>query len=969
MSCQSLKKKFVLLASLGFSLAQVSAEPQRYRIAGVNSYLVIEALRDDLVHFEMAYEASNLRQVTTPIPEIYTTPLIVDTAFPGATFFEAVGTTVLTATLRLEVTLSPGGSPEFIIAINDRTVHPEVPIVTLTARDLAQQWKGFDLESPQINSVLGLGEEFGDSGNASGDWIGRLRSSSDPYGNYLDVGVHGEVGNTQFPIMYALAEAGPSYGLFLDNLYKQEWDFTDSQPWEVRMWGDQIRWYILTGQDLKDLRQDYMTLVGHPLIPPKKMFGFWLSEFGYENWGEIDDELEDLRAAFFPIDGFVLDLYWFGGVNPPSHMGSLTWDTANFPNAGQRLQTYKETEGLGFMLIEESYVDQQLPEYLAVASNDCFAGQYDGGTPAILQCWWGTGGYLDWTCDACSDVWHDWKRQPLIDQGIIGHWTDLGEPLHYDPTACYCGFPELDKHAHPDVHNIYNFKWEESIYRGYVRNNVQQRPFTLSRSGAPGIQRFGAAMWSADIASRLASLATHFNVHLHMSLSGIDYFSSDTGGFHRDRCEGNENEMYTQWLANSVFLDVPVRPHTDNQNNAYETSPARVGHLESNLENIRLRYRLVPYLYSLAYRAYQYAEPVFPPLIYYFQDDTSLWENGHQIMIGPSLMIGIVAGHGEVARHVYLPSGDWVLFHSNEFFHSTGEEFSSIPEYRAGLFRIPLFAKAGAVVPMMGVDDQTMNVMGERLDNSARDDLILRIYPAETPSEFTLYEDDGETIGYQLGEVRATTIKQHRQGNQVTVVVEKPEGTYASELTLRHIIVELIVENATASWVSVNGALLPRRDYADALMWTADGWVDGGYNLVIAKSPLTSIQTEHVFKFELVEEAPQTSLFFLVPDGHTTINQYVYIVGSIPQLGSWNPDLAIRLSTSGDLGLYPQWMGVIDNLPANTVIEWKAIIKQPGGQVEQWEPGANNIVTTPASGYGGLCLGEFSSESPLRELQ
>ena len=102
------------------------------------------------------------------------------------------------------------------------------------------------------------------------------------------------------------------------------------------MWGDQIRGYLLTGKDLPTLRQAYMDLVGRPPVPPKKMFGLWVSEFGFQQWTEIDGKLSNLRADQFPIDGFVLDLEWFGGVpatnTNPSRMGSLTL-TRNFPNA------------------------------------------------------------------------------------------------------------------------------------------------------------------------------------------------------------------------------------------------------------------------------------------------------------------------------------------------------------------------------------------------------------------------------------------------------------------------------------------------------------------------------------------------------------------------------------------------------------------------------------------------------------
>ncbi|MDF5726925.1 MAG: glycoside hydrolase family 31 protein [Rhizonema sp. PD38] len=156
------------------------------------------------------------------------------------------------------------------------------------------------------------------------------------------------------------------------------------------------------------------------------------------------------------------------------------------------------------------------------------------------------------------------------------------------------------------------------------------RPFILTRSGAAGIQRYGAALWSGDIGSNLQSLASHFNAQMHMSFSGIDYYGADIGGFERAALPGNdwqgsnrryEDETYTQWFANGAWFDIPVRPHTHNQfiiaKPPYQTSPDRIGNIQSNLVNIRQRYELIPYYYSLAYRAHLFGEPVIAPLPFY----------------------------------------------------------------------------------------------------------------------------------------------------------------------------------------------------------------------------------------------------------------------------------------------------------------------------------------------------------------
>src|SRR6478609_12225316 len=166
-----------------------------------------------------------------------------------------------------------------------------------------------------------------------------------------------------------------------------------------------------------------------------------------------------------------------------------------------------------------------------------------------------------------------------------------------------------------------------------------------------------------------------------MSMSGIDYYGSDLGGCFRSAIDSDEKELYTQWFANGMVFDVPGRPHAENLCNCHDTSPAVTGDVQSNLINVRRRYEMSPYMYSLAYRAYLYGEPVVPPLVYYYQNDPVVRKMGHEKMVGKDLLVGIVAGAGEKQRSVYLPAGDWIDFHTNKLIHSTGQWIENVPEY------------------------------------------------------------------------------------------------------------------------------------------------------------------------------------------------------------------------------------------------------------------------------------------------
>jgi alpha-glucosidase len=844
----------------------------KYQAGG--NYLIVEVLDDDLIHFEMASGAGPAANQL-----LRTSAMVSKTDYGGPTSFtDHGGGRIETAELRVETDTNT-----LFVTVFDKLKNNAL-LATFRPLNLNQHWKGLIATRTAASDFYGLGQQFLQPGNSDLDWDGRVREGGD-FGNVMASFNEGANGNTQIPILYAVNGASfENYALFLDNIYKQRWDFTSNSQWKVEMFGDQVRFYILSGPDLADLRKDYMELVGRPLVPPKKVFGLWISEFGYDNWAELESKLASLRTNKFPVDGFFLDVQWFGGVSANSddtRMGSLSWDSAKFPNPASRLQQLKNNEGIGIINIEEAYIGRARPEHGDLHSRGCLAKACAGcPDPAYLTAnpWWGKGGLLDYSSDGCGDHWHDAKRQALINDGLIGHWTDLGEPEMFDPGSGYADG------AHADAHNLFNLKWLRSIHRGYARNNVQRRPFMISRSGAAGIQRFGAGMWSGDISSRLSSLATHAANQAHMSFSGIDYYDADIGGFHRN-LEGGLNEMYVQWYAYGMLFDIPARTHVENLCNCKETAPDRIGDIPSNLENTRMRYELIPYLYSLAHRAHRFGEPLMPPPILYYQTDANARSMGHEKLIGRDLLAALVARHGEQERDVYLPAGTWIDYYSLQRIQSIGQWIPKVPVQRDGRFRPPLYAREGAIIPLMFVDDKTQNALGKRSDNSRRDELIVKVFPSQTASEFTLFEDDGETTAYQRGEVRATRIAQKRNGQQVAVAVDGASGTYSGAPASRNNVVRLIVEQP-ATAVSLNGAPLTRHNTVALFESAVSGWINAGNRTVLAKSGVLAAGNPKDFVFTLEQPQPCASALHAV---------------SVPGSGNgWNPaDPARTLSCAG----------------------------------------------------------------------
>lgn len=798
----------IVLLILTFVSISAQGEGGIYRAAFKTGgrQLTIEILDDDLAHFQLA-------DVTDAELGIWTTPMVAaETDYAGPTAVNVIALNVIeTPDMRLEI-----DEAALCVTVTDITRDPELPLTTVCPLAIDGETGGLSFSPEGTTDLYGLGEQFLRRGGINGNWFGKRRSALNLYGNELTAYNGGNVGNAQFPILYALGAQTENYALFLDDIYQQYWDFT-GDPFTVTTTNPTTRWYIMTGADLPDLRRDYMELTGHPPVPPRQMFGLWVSEYGYESWSELEGVLESMVAADFPLDGFVLDLQWFGGVGANGKIGGLAWDEVNFPDPAAYIAGLREQYGLGIMTIEESYVAESLPDYEDVVDEGVLARECGDPhcPPILLNAWWGNGGMVDWTNPEAAAWWHDNRRAHLIDEGVIGHWTDLGEPETFDEAAWYHGFPEQDLHNHADIHNIYNLRWSESIWEGYQRNEIEQRPFVLSRSGTSGTQRYGVAMWSGDIAANMPSLELHMNAQMQMSLSGVDYFGSDVGGFYRqvfDPVLGMEG-MYTVWLANSVLLDVPLRPHAANVQNLYQTAPSLIGDVASNLANVRLRYELSPYLYTLAHRAYREAEPVFAPLVYYYQDDPEVRLIGAQKMIGADMMMATITGENIETIPVYLPAGGWFNYYTDEYFESESGQWIDVATDLDGIRRAPLFVRTGAVIPQMRVDEGTLNTLGQREDGeNGLQNLVFTVYGTPSDAAFTLIEDDGQTMAYQNGDVLETPITVTSTEGGTIVTVGAASGSYAGAPDLRGVEVRLVTPNAdvqtmSAEAVSVDEAL------------------------------------------------------------------------------------------------------------------------------------------------------------------
>ncbi len=708
-----------LVAYASLICSRVDAQSIRYQSS--HGYLDVQVLEADIIQFEVS--AKN------PAPAsgrpIERSPMVNPSYHPTTPEFQRTPQGIQTSLLQIRIDQST-----LCVLATQRSADQRLNEVCPLR--LSEPWKGLTINAPDYRRLFGLGQSFQPSSSPL-SWYGK-EFYPGPFGNELRGFAGGATAHTQFPVLYALAEDGRQFAIFFDSVYKQKWNFRNS-PYLVESWGDELRWFLISGTDLADLRKKYLKLSGPARSPSIDMFGFWLSQFGNNSWQKLRGIADEFEMNDAPIDGFGIDLQWYGGrFNQPdqSRMGTMSWDAEHFADAPKHISFFR-SKNIGIMPIEQPYVAINLREHDELARRDFLARDCERCGPTFIDhnSWWGRGGMIDYSSAVAAKFWHQWKRAPLIAMGIAAHWCDLGEPELYKDWSYYHGLTS-GKHQHGDVHNLFNLAWAASIDAGYEEQFHNRRSSSLHRSGTSGIQRYGVAMWSGDIAANLESMKAHYAAQSHLSLVGIDQYGSDIGGFYRHSSDGQESALYSIWLANASLIDVPMRSHVWNLDGKHENNPLKIGDLTSNLFHLRLRYRLLPYLYSIAHQPNK-VWPQASPLFFYFPNDPNTYQTKMQKMIGPYLMTHLIDTY-EPMLMTYMPIGRWFDFYSAAPIPRQQPRIQRILDQ--GTYRLPLYLREGAIVPML-LNEEPRN------SHDYSSDLRLLVATSTEPSDFTMVDKQG----------------------------------------------------------------------------------------------------------------------------------------------------------------------------------------------------------------------------------
>ena len=475
---------------------------------------------------------------------------------------------------------------------------------------------------------------------------------------------------------------------------------------------------VIVGDSWLDLIDNYTDLTGKQPLPPRWAFGNFSSRFGYHSQKEVEETVQKFKDEKIPLDAVIIDIYWFG-KDIQGHMGNLEFLKDSFPNPKQMIKNLDD-KGVKTVLVTEPFILTTSKRWQETVDKDVLAKD-SVGNPYKFDFYFGNTGLIDiYNPKGKAWFWNIYKE--LADIGVKGVWGDLGEPevhpsklLHATGTA-------------DEVHNIYGHDWARLVFEGYQKDFPNQRPFILMRSGSSGSQRFGLIPWSGDVNRTWGGLQSQTEIAIQMAMQGLAYMHSDLGGFAGANLD---DELYTRWLQYGVFQPI-YRPH------AQEEVPAEPVFREEKTkqfakQSIELRYKLLPYNYTLAFENNQSGAPLMRPVFFDEPNSKTQQLSATTYLWGKDFLVTPIVNSNVKEQEVYFPKNNvWFDFYTDEKFEGGQTKAIQTKENY-----IPTYVRAGAFIPMAKLVQSTDTYNASSLD--------VHYYYDESviTSTSQLYNDDG----------------------------------------------------------------------------------------------------------------------------------------------------------------------------------------------------------------------------------
>ena len=547
----------------------------------------------------------------------------------------------------------------------------------------------------------------------------------------------------------------------------------------------QMDWYFIAGDDMDEVISGYRTLTGKAPVMPKWAMGYWQSRERYKTSTEMIEALQGFRQRNIPIDNIVMDWsHW-----EEDEWGSHEFDPTRFPDPKAMVDSIHDLGGRMMISVwPKFYVEtEHYKEF-----NDK-GWMYNKANEDGVRDWIGQGylyGFYDAYAPGARELFWQQMYEHYYPLGIDAWWMDASEPNIRDCTdmdyrKALCGPTALGSST--EFFNAYSIVNADAIYNGQRGVDPDKRVFLLTRSGFAGLQRYSTATWSGDIATRWEDMKAQISAGLNFAVSGIPYWTMDIGGFCVENryvagqnvwnYTGKENadmkewrELNTRWFQFGAFCPL-FRAHGQYPfREPWEIAPEGHPAYESIVYYIKLRYSLMPYIYSLAGKTYFDDYTIMRPLVMDFLGDKKVENIGDTYMFGPAFLVAPVYEYGARKRDVYFPeSAGWYDFYSNEFYAAGVEKTVDAP-----YGRMPLYVRAGSIVPC-GPEIQWT-------DQKQADVIDLYVYQGADAS-FTLYEDENVNYNYEKGAY--SKIAFSYDDRMKLVSIEEREGEFPGMLEER----------------------------------------------------------------------------------------------------------------------------------------------------------------------------------------
>ena len=500
--------------------------------------------------------------------------------------------------------------------------------------------------------------------------------------------------------------------------------------------GGDLDYYVFLGPRIRDVVREFAELTGRMAFGPRWSLGFANTAMALADAPDAQAHLAGFVAAATTHDVPISAFHFGSGYTSRGKRRYVfTWNRDKFPDPRATIANFNARGIRTVANLKPCLLDDH-PDYADVAAAGAFVKDLRTGQPCVGQFWDGTGAHVDFTHPWGIRWWQDGLTRQILGYGIDAAWNDNNEFEVWDDFGGSHGFGtsipiERSRPLHPLL-------MTRASFEAQAEHKPAERAYTITRAGPPGIQRY-AQTWSGDNTTSWHMLRWNIRMGLSMSLSGMFNTGHDVGGF---AGPVPDPELLVRWTQNGVFSPRFIMNSwkAGGETNSPWLHPEA---LELIRAAIRLRYRLMPHIYTIYHRAAIAGEPMLRPLFYEFEGDGRAFVDTDDFLLGPGLLVANVVEPGQRERRVYLPSGPagWYEFHSGKY-HPAGAEIL-VP---APLHAIPLFAVAGAMIPMTDTDDF------QRLhDEPSRQ---LRVFPmrGDGTCAFTLYEDDGLSLAYRDGQ-------------------------------------------------------------------------------------------------------------------------------------------------------------------------------------------------------------------------